>query len=131
MGWKDKTVVDLLGRAIGVLGELDIDLLKKQFGTKSSPDLPYVLEDGKYDFTKSAPPDSKSQMFMSSVDMMHIPTGTRIPAETTIRGHKPDFTRATGIPELDPDTARRLLTGEISLDEARKQLVRKNIKVVD
>jgi|TARA_R110002050_G_scaffold112696_1_gene227060 hypothetical protein len=128
---KGKIVTDLLGRAIGALGELDTDLLKKQFGTKSSPELPYELKDGQYDFTKSAPPDSKSQMFMSFVDMMHIPTGTRIPAETTIRGNKSDFTRATGIPELDPDTARRVLMGEISLDEARKQLVRKNMKVVD
>lgn len=104
----------------------------KQFSQDvSTPDLPYVIEDGKYNFTKSAPLDSKIDMFISAVDMMHVPTGTRIPAETIIRGHKPDFTRATGIPELDPDTARRVLMGEISVDEARKELVRKNIKVVD
>ena len=104
----------------------------KQFSQDvSTPDLPYVIEDGKYNFTKSAPPDAKIEGFMSLVDMMHVPTGTRIPAETIIRGYKPDFTRATGIPELDPDTARRVLMGEISVDEARKELVRKNIKVIE
>jgi len=106
-------------------------LLKKQFGTKSSTELPYALEDGKYDFTKSAPPDAEIGGFMSMFDMIHTPTGTRIPAESIIRGNKSDFTRAPGIPEIDPDTARRVLMGEISLDEARKQLVRKNMKVVD
>jgi hypothetical protein len=68
---------------------------------------------------------------VSMVDTIHVPTGTRIPAESLVRGHKADFERAPGIPPLDSDTARRLLDGEISLDEARKELVRKNLKVVD
>ena len=96
---------------------------------------PFTLEDGafpSYDFTNSAPMDSNDVGgFVSMVDTIHVPTGTRIPAESLVRGHKADFERAPGIPPLDSDTARRLLDGEISLDEARKELVRKNLKVVD
>ncbi len=96
---------------------------------------PFTLEDGEfpsYDFTNSAPIDSDNVGgFVSMVDTIHVPTGTRIPAESMVRGHKADFERAPGIPPLDSDTARRLLDGEISLDEARKELVRKNLKVVD
>jgi len=96
---------------------------------------PFTLEDGefpRYDFTNSAPIDSDNVGgFVSMVDTIHVPTGTRIPAESLVRGHKADFERAPGIPPLDSDTARRLLDGEISLDEARKELVRKNLKVVD
>ena len=96
---------------------------------------PFTLEDGafpSYDFTNSAPIDSDNVGgFVSMVDTIHVPTGTRIPAESLVRGHKADFERAPGIPPLDSDTARRLLDGEISLDEARKELVRKNLKVVD
>lgn len=86
----------------------------------------------KYDFTNSAPADS-SEMggFMSAVDMIHKPTGTRIPADSMIRGHKPDFEKAPGIPDLDEETARRIMMGEITVEEARKELVRKNLKVVD
>ena len=86
----------------------------------------------KYDFTNSAPTDS-SEMggFMSAVDMIHTPTGTRIPAESMVRGHKPDFEKAPGIPDLDAETARRIMLGEITVDQARKELVRKNLKVVD
>jgi len=96
---------------------------------------PFTVEDGafpSYDFTNSAPIDSDNVGgFVSMVDTIHVPTGTRIPAESLVRGHKADFERAPGIPPLDSDTARRLLDGEISLDEARKELVRKNLKVVD
>ena len=96
---------------------------------------PFTVEEGafpSYDFTNSAPIDSDNVGgFVSMVDTIHVPTGTRIPAESLVRGHKADFERAPGIPPLDSDTARRLLDGEISLDEARKELVRKNLKVVD
>jgi hypothetical protein len=96
---------------------------------------PFTVEEGafpRYDFTNSAPIDSDNVGgFVSMVDTIHVPTGTRIPAESLVRGHKADFERAPGIPPLDSDTARRLLVGEISLDEARKELVRKNLKVVD
>ena len=69
---------------------------------------------------------------MSAVDMIHKPTGTRIPAINMIRGHEPDFELAPGIPKLDDsEIAQRLLMGEISVDEARKELVRKNLKGVE
>ena len=64
---------------------------------------------------------------MSAVDMIHKPTGTRIPADTIIRGHTPDFIRSPEIPALDEDTARRVLMGEITLDEAKKELGTKPI----
>ena len=104
-------------------------------GLRDNTKPPFTLEDGEfpsYDFTNSAPIDSDNVGgFVSMVDTIHVPTGTRIPAESLVRGHKADFERAPGIPPLDSDTARRLLDGEISLDEARKELVRKNLKVVD
>ena len=84
-----------------------------------------------YDFTQSAPKGSDQiKGFMSMVDMVHTPTGTRIPADTIIRGHEPDFKRAEGIPALDEETAQRMLMGEITVDEARKIMVEKNTKVV-
>jgi len=96
---------------------------------------PFTLEDGtfpKYDFTNSAPEGSDQvKGFMSAFDMIHKPTGTRIPADSNIRGHEPDFEKAPGIPDFDSETARRVMMGEISLDDARKELVRKSLKVVD
>jgi hypothetical protein len=110
-----------------------IDEMSSELRDNTQP--PFTRTGGEfpnYDFTNSAPIDSEEiGGFMSMVDMIHIPTGTRIPAESMVRGHKPDFERAPGIPELDPDTARRILMGEITVDEARRELVRKNLKVVD
>ena len=100
---------------------------------KSQP--PFTVEEGqfpKYDFTNSAPEGSDQvKGFMSAFDMIHKPTGTRIPADSNIRGHEPDFEKAPGIPDFDSETARRVLMGEISLDDARKELVRKSLRVVE
>lgn len=123
-------VVNLLGKPIGALGDI---LDKKISGGKSA----FKIEDPDstfptYDFTQSAPKGSDQiKGFMSAVDMIHVPTGTRIPANNIIRGHEPDFELAPGIPKLDdPEVARRLLMGEITVDEARKIMVEKNTKVV-
>ena len=115
---------------LGILGEL---------GKKFIPDndmgalgnianAPFKIDDNTYDFTNSAP-EGSDQIggFMSAVDMIHKPTGTRIPADTKIRGHTPDFIRSPEIPALDEDTARRILMGEITLDEAKKELGTKPI----
>jgi hypothetical protein len=126
----------------------DVDPIPSISGSKDTPFT--VTKEGNrlsYDFTNSAPKEAleaykkakglkalqESQFggFVSMVDQIHIPTGTRIPANSSIRGYKPDFKNAPGIPDLDPETAEKVLTGKITLDEARKELVRKNLKVVD
>ena len=62
---------------------------------------------------------------MSAVDMVHKPTGSRIPANNMIRGHEPDFELAPGIPKVDDsEIAQRLLMGEIGVDQARKEFIK-------
>jgi hypothetical protein len=61
------------------------------------------------------------------INVDKIPENLKKKIEYPQKGPAP----ASAPPPLDSDTARRLLDGEISLDEARKELVRKNLKVVD
>jgi len=129
-----KIIRGLFGKGMGALENLETDVLAKQASGQGALPKPFIMnEDGDMDFTQSAPAGSDQiKGFMSFVDMIHKPTGTRIPAETMIRGHEPDFESAPGIPKLDdPEIARRLLMGEIGVDEARKELVRKNLKGVE
>jgi hypothetical protein len=129
-----KIIRGLFGKGMGALENLETDALTKQTSAKGAlPKAFKINEDGDMDFTQSAPADSDQiKGFMSFVDMIHVPSGTRIPAETMIRGHEPDFELAPGIPKLDdPEIAQRLLMGEISVDEARKELMRKKLKGVE
>ena len=132
-----KSVAQEINRLPDDLDDIKFNLLKEL--DQRFPEKPaFVIEDPDskfptYNFTQSAPAGSDQiKGFMSAVDMVHKPTGTRIPANNMIRGHEPDFELAPGIPKLDDsEIAQRLLMGEISVDEARKELVRKNLKGVE
>lgn len=128
-----KIIRGLFGKGMGALENLDTDVLTKQASGQGALPKAFTMKDGDMDFTQSAPADSDQiKGFMSAVDMVHKPTGTRIPANNMIRGHEPDFELAPGIPKLDdPEIAQRLLMGEISVDEARKELMRKKLKGVE
>jgi len=131
--YESKSVVDTgigpFGKQLGGADPDPANILRD----KSQP--PFTVEEGqfpKYDFTNSAPEGSDQvKGFMSAFDMIHKPTGTRIPADSNIRGHEPDFEKAPGIPDFDSETAIRVMMGEISLDDARKELVRKSLRVVN
>ena len=119
---------DLSDIKFNLLMELDQRFPEKPAFVIEDPDSTFPT----YNFTQSAPAGSDQiKGFMSMVDMVHTPTGTRIPADTIIRGHEPDFKRAEGIPALDEETAQRLLMGDTDIDTARKELVRKNLKGVE
>ena len=134
-----KIIRGLFDKGMGALGNLDDALTKQTTAKGALPEKPaFVIEDPDstfptYNFTQSAPAGSDQiKGFMSAVDMIHKPSGTRIPANNIIRGHEPDFELAPGIPKLDdPEIAQRLLMGEISVDEARKELMRKKLKGVE
>ena len=148
---EDKTFFDnFYSPNDSILKQIDkgesVDPISSISGPKDTPFT--VTKEGKrlkYDFTNSAPKEvleaykkakslkdfQESQFggFISMVDQIHIPTGTRIPANSEVRGYKPDFKNAPGIPDLDSETAEKVLTGQITLDEARKEMVRKNLKM--
>ncbi len=132
-----KNVAQEINRLPDDLSDIKFNLLM-ELSDRFPEKLPYKVENPTsnfptYDFTESAPAGSDQiKSFMSMVDMIHKPTGTRILADTIIRGHEPDFELAPGIPKLDdPETAQRLLMGETDVDTARKELVRKNLKGVE
>ena len=132
-----KSVAQEINRLPDDLDDIKFNLLK-ELDQRFPEKLAFVIEDPDstfptYNFTHSAPAGSDQiKGFMSAVDMIHKPTGTRIPANNMIRGHEPDFELAPGIPKLDdPEIAQRLLMGEIGVDQARKELMRKKLKGVE